>query len=185
MTRQTLKESQHKFVERSAAWWSRSCLTRERVQVQPVEGREGRARGEALRRDRRHRARAGPRRDRARAEAKIRDVFKSIDTDSSNDIDQVELVVAFRQMGIELTEAESKKMIEVRERARTRARRDTLAIPCVRPRGARIRDARVPGREEYASSDPSSSSTHSLMMPHRTSIKIMTGSSANPSSPIA
>ena len=118
-------------------------------------------------------------------EAKIRDVFMSIDTDSSNDIDQVELVVAFRQMGIELTEAESKKMIEVRERARTRARRDTLAIPCVRPRGARIRDARVPGREEYASSDPSSSSTHSLMMPHRTSIKIMTGSSANPSSPIA
>ena len=118
-------------------------------------------------------------------EAKIRDVFMSIDTDSSNDIDQVELVVAFRQMGIELTEAESKKMIEVRERARTRARRDTLAIPCVRPRGARIRDARVPGREEYASADPSSSSTHSLMMPHRTSIKIMTGSSANPSSPIA
>ena len=58
-------------------------------------------------------------------EAKIRDVFMSIDTDSSNDIDQVELVVAFRQMGIELTEAESKKMIEVRERARARARAGT------------------------------------------------------------
>ena len=101
-------------------------------------------------------------------EAKIRDVFMSIDTDSSNDIDQVELVVAFRQMGIELTEAESKKMIEVRERARARARAGT---PMRSPtRGAGPRRAHVPGREEYASAGPSSSSTHSLMMPHRTSI---------------
>ena len=92
MTRQTLKESQHKYNRwRAAREGLAEKLSGEIDDIVLVQGR----------------IEIGP-----ALEAKIRDVFMSIDTDSSNDIDQVELVVAFKQMGIELTEAESKKMIE-------------------------------------------------------------------------
>ena len=95
-------------------------------------------------------------------EAKIRDVFMSIDTDSSNDIDQVELVVAFKQMGIELTEAESKKMIEVRS---ARARVSAPALPLFRPRGGAGTRSRKRGIRFRGLCFDSL-----VMMPHRTSI---------------